>query len=1366
MRPSSDAIVADELHISAVLHGPTIIIDAADLGSAAHRLRAFWTNLISKADFVAAITAHRRPPIHLVDLLRPHHFPQLTRGTRLNPPPFFQGNVVGQLRIVMPTLVSAPDSYAFRPGREGNVVDESTQQCVPPSPEERERCMGYPPGFTAGLPDERSRTSALGQAFDFNTILTILEAGSASCRRAPGGALVLTAAAANMERIASVNRSLRRATSPQAPVVTSVSSASALLDGTLRLAAGADISWGRLPDPDPDISMPPAPGEPAPCTPFQINPLLPERLRGELRGLLEAWRHIAFAEDLSQLAELHATPFEIKLTTNTPVSVPARRMNPTSRAFVQQELAQMEQHGIIQRSVSPYGAPVVVVKQGDKMRLCIDYRQLNEVTIKQRHPMPLIGETLDAMVHANVFCVADMFKGFWQLPVAPADRAKTAFYGPDQLYEFNRMPFGLANAPAVFQSFSSRLVRDLPGTECFVDDIISGASEPSLPRGIGDMTAAEIDALDTSAWDIAAVMEQLLRLLQATVAAGARLNIKKCYFGFFKVDVLGFVLSDLGKSPQPQKVKAILDLPTPATVSDLRSFLGCCSFYREHMPHFATMAAPLTLLLHKDAKFALGQPQLEAVAALKAALTSAPCLRIPDFNKRFYLYTDWSQEGVGAVLMQRCGPDPTDGSPPAAVPAPSGFPGFYAVAYASRSNIPAERNLSAFDGELLAAVWALTKWNFYLSNSNFTWFTDHQALTWLQKSRQELPPKHARWQLRIAGYDFNTEHTPGCLNVVADHLSRSFPGGTGPAVSVEETSSRTDEAATLQIVAAAIALCNDHPHDPKVAAAAVCALSDAALHREAEIWQDAEVVAYLRDPPDLSRAVQPSRRVLERAAQYRWQPHQHTTAPPADTVPSSGKLLLHNAAQHFGGRLFRRSTQPDHSEKEVPPPAVRLELTTLIHEFWLHQGRTRTYFRLQPHFWWPGMFADVAASVAACKCCDMAKARSITPAGPLQPLPIMGLFFRFNVDLAGPLEESPRGNSYVMIVVEHLTGTVILSAIPRKTAANTAAAFSRQTLAVFGAPACVVTDQGNEWLGEFKQLLVAWEIDHRPGSRNHPQSNGKAERWVQIVKATLRACMTKHALASAPPLGGATGPLPKAFDWDDALPRIQLALNSSAQASTGMSAYFLLFGRQLLYPSELRRRFSEPLDSINDDITAATEAIARANLLRDHTLTAMGNQAAQQHRDTERFATVRSGQYIRRTTTFAPGQLVYLTCRPQHSTDSPVSDLVYVVVHVEGDIITMQGSDTRTIKDNASNLRRCHLPNISMAMDPSLRRTTALQPCERCLEYDSPVTNRMLVCDGCSTCWHCACCSPPLSSPPPGNWYCLYCVAVGRLPRQ
>jgi hypothetical protein len=150
-----------------------------------------------------------------------------------------------------------------------------------------------------------------------------------------------------MERIASVNRSLRRATSPQAPVVTSVSSASALLDGTLRLAASADISWGRLPDPDPDISMPPAPGEPAPCTPFQINPLLPERLRGELRGLLEAWRHIAFAEDLSQLAELHATPFEIKLTTNTPVSVPARRMNPTSRAFVQQELAQMEQHGII-----------------------------------------------------------------------------------------------------------------------------------------------------------------------------------------------------------------------------------------------------------------------------------------------------------------------------------------------------------------------------------------------------------------------------------------------------------------------------------------------------------------------------------------------------------------------------------------------------------------------------------------------------------------------------------------------------------------------------------------------------------------------------------------------------------------------------------------------------------------------------------------------------------------------------------------------------------------------------------------------------------------------------------------------------------
>ncbi|PNH08435.1 Pro-Pol polyprotein [Tetrabaena socialis] len=342
-----------------------------------------------------------------------------------------------------------------------------------------------------------------------------------------------------------------------------------------------------------------------------------------------------------------------------------------------------------------------------------------------------------------------------------------------------------------------------------------------------------------------------------------------------------------------------------------------------------------------------------------------------------------------------------------------------------------------------------------------------------------------------------------------------------------------------------------------------------------DVWEDAAVLKCIRTmepPPGLGRAE--LKRVVRRASGYR------------PSVVSDGIVRV----------MANGSLRP------VPPPAVRRQLIEATHSRNGHFGTRRTCALLQLGFWWHGMSRDVAAVVRDCKLCDRANAVGNVRPAALHPLPVMGPFYHWGVDLAGPLPLTKQGNVYVMIAIEHYSKHVELIPLPDKTSACTAQAFLQNVLARFSAPAEVVTDQGTEFLSEFDELLQQCFIDHRKTSANHPQADGAAERMVQLVKRGLRKyCESRQA--------------PNCWDLD--LPWLALGYRCSPQASTLHSPYQLLYGVEPVVPPGMRERLRAPLDDQDAEGTWALLR-ARGDELRRCLPAAAGNLAIAQHRDRRR----------------------------------------------------------------------------------------------------------------------------------------------------
>ncbi|KAL0549546.1 hypothetical protein IC582_014031 [Cucumis melo] len=436
-----------------------------------------------------------------------------------------------------------------------------------------------------------------------------------------------------------------------------------------------------------------------------------------------------FPEELPGLPPHREVEFAIELEPGTvPISRAPYRMAPAELKELKVQLQELLDKGFIRPSVSPWGAPVLFVKKKDgSMRLCIDYRELNKVTVKNRYPLPRIDDLFDQLQGATVFSKIDLRSGYHQLRIKDEDVPKTAFRSRYGHYEFIVMSFGLTNAPTVFMDLMNRVFREFLDTFVivFIDDIL-----------IYSKTEAEHE-------------EHLRMVLQTLRDNKLYAKFSKCEFWLKQVSFLGHVVSKAGVSVDPAKIEAVTGWTRPSTVSEVRSFLGLAGYYRRFVENFSRIATPLTQLTRKGAPFVWSKACEDSFQTLKQKLVTAPVLTVPDGSGSFVIYSDASKKGLGCVLMQQG----------------------KVVAYASRQLKSHEQNYPTHDLELAAVVFALKIWRHYLYGEKIQIFTDHKSLKYFF-TQKELNMRQRRWLELVKDYDCEILYHPGKANVVADALSR------------------------------------------------------------------------------------------------------------------------------------------------------------------------------------------------------------------------------------------------------------------------------------------------------------------------------------------------------------------------------------------------------------------------------------------------------------------------------------------------------------------------------------------------------------------------------------------------------------------
>jgi transposase InsO family protein len=840
----------------------------------------------------------------------------------------------------------------------------------------------------------------------------------------------------------------------------------------------------------------------------------------------------------------------INLKPNTvPPFQSLRNLSASELEALRQYLATAEANGWIRRSVSEAGAPIVFAQKKDgSMRLCVDYRGLNDLTIKDRTPLPLIAETLDRLSGAQVFSALDLKDAYYRIPIKRGDEWKTAFRTRYGHFEYMVMPFGLTNAPATFQAYINKALAGYLDEFCvvYLDDIL-----------IYSKTTEE------HARHLRLVME---RLRQYALYA----NRKKCSFYTQSVRFLGFVVSNTGVSIDPDRVATIAEWPEPQSYRDIQQFIGFANYYRRFIEGFSRITKPLNKMLEgmvngrKPGKVKLEGDAAEAFRTLRFAFTKAPILVHYTVEAPIKVETDASNFACSGILSQL----QSTGSE---------NPQWHPVAFWSRKFKPAETRYPTYDQEMLGIVGAFEHWRHYLEGATHPVqvLTDHNNLKGFMKLKK-LNPRQARWATFLAAFDFEIEHRSGKTNP-ADAPSRRPDYASG-----EDTSSgliptlqaklklwddgNQDDASSLlirRVMATAARIETSNGVDPCTRRSSN--LTALTLPRIAAVSLARGEEPYLPPTQDVVEAV----RLLQRT-------HPKWIANLATAKRRRNAAVTYTTTD---GLLYKGKALvvPEDS-------ALRMEIIRMHHDDPLagHFGVARCTDLITRKYFWPEIVTDVKDYIDTCGACQRTRTHRHRPYGALHSLPMPSQPFEelsmdFIVDLPPSTRDGRVYDSILVIVDRYTKMSIYIACNKTCTAEDLADLFHEEIICKYGIPKGIVSDRGSVFTSAYwSSFCYAARTKRKLSTAFHPQTDGQTERQNQALEQYLRCYCTEDQ-----------------DGWASMLKAAEFAANNSLSATLKISPAYALMGYNPSLHADSAR--VEPHEG---EVPAAVERVERIRAAR------------------------------------------------------------------------------------------------------------------------------------------------------------------------